>query len=52
MSSPIYDKPDVFYEESGMSKTVAAEWIFDHFFEQYFEISKAERNVFQELKER
>ena len=52
LSSPIYDKLDAFCEESGMSKTVAAEKIFDQFFERYFEIPKAERSVFQALKER
>ena len=52
LSSPIYDKLDAFCEESGMSKTVAAEKIFQHFFERYFEIPEAERSVFNALRER
>lgn len=52
LSSPIYDKLDAFCEESGMSKTVAAEKIFEQFFERYFEIPEAERSVFNALRER
>ena len=52
LSSPIYDKLDAFWEESGMSKTVAAEKIFEQFFERYVEIPEAERSVFNALKER
>lgn len=52
LSSPIYDKLDVFCEESGMSKTVAAEKIFEQFFERYFEMPEAERSIFEAMKER
>ena len=48
LSSPIYDKLDAFCEESGMSKTVATEKIFD----QFFEVPETERSVFYALKGR
>ena len=52
LSSPIYDKLDAFCEESGMSKTVATEKIFDQFFERYFEVPETERSEFYALKGR
>ena len=37
LATPVYDQLEEFCEESGMSKTVAAEKIFTQFFNEYFE---------------
>ncbi|WP_130838512.1 hypothetical protein [Lachnoclostridium sp. Marseille-P6806] len=47
LATPVYDRLDEFCEETGMSKTVAAEKIFTHFFDEYFKRPESERSIFQ-----
>ena len=47
LATPVYDRLEEFCDESGMSKTVAAEKILMQFFDQYFERPEAERTIFQ-----
>ena len=47
LATPVYDQLEEFCEESGMSKTVAAEKIFAQFFNDYFERPESERTIFQ-----
>ena len=47
----MYDRLDVFYEESGLSKTVAAEKILSQFFDTYFDKPENERVIFRIQKE-
>ena len=47
LATPVYDKLEEFCEESGMSKTVAAEKIFTQFFNDYFERPESERTIFR-----
>ena len=47
LATPVYDRLEAFCDESGMSKTVAAEKIFTQFFDWYFERPASERAIFQ-----
>ena len=47
----MYDRLDVFYEESGLSKTVAAEKILSQFFDSYFDKPEDERMIFRIQKD-
>ena len=47
LATPVYNRLDEFCEETGMSKTVATEKIFTHFFDEYFERPESERLIFQ-----
>ena len=49
LATPVYDQLEEFCEESGMSKTVAAEKIFTQFFHDYFERPESERTIFQHV---
>ena len=46
LATPVYDRLEQFCDESGMSKTVAAEKIFARFFDEYFEKPEDERMIF------
>ena len=48
LATPVYDRLEKFCDESGMSKTVAAEKIFMQFFDTYFDRPEAERTIFQQ----
>lgn len=48
LAKPIYIQLEEFCEETGMSKTVAAEKIFGMFFEEYFGRPESERSIFQQ----
>ena len=53
LATPVYERLEVFCDESGMSKTTAAEKIFTQFFDTYFERPESERTIFQPgIKER
>ena len=47
LATPVYDRLEVFCQESGLSKTTAAEKIFTQFFDRYFERPASERAIFQ-----
>ncbi len=47
LATHVYDLLEEFCEESGMSKTVAAEKIFTQFFNDYFDRPESERTIFQ-----
>ena len=47
LATPVYELLEEFCDESGMSKTVAAEKIFTQFFNDYFERPESERTIFQ-----
>ena len=47
LATPVYNQLEAFCNESGMSKTVAAEKIFAQFFNMYFERPESERTIFQ-----
>lgn len=46
LATPVYERLEEFCEESGMSKTVAAEKIFTQFFDTYFDRPESERAIF------
>ena len=46
LATSVYDKLEKFCDESGMSKTVAAEKIFSQFFDSYFDRPESERTIF------
>lgn len=48
LATSVYDRLEAFCDESGMSKTVAAEKIFTQFFDRYFERPASERAIFQD----
>lgn len=48
LATPVYERLEEFCDESGMTKTVAAEKIFTNFFDEYFERPEAERTIFQQ----
>ena len=48
LETSVYDRLEQFCEESGMSKTVAAEKIFTQFFDGYFDRPETERTIFQQ----
>ena len=47
LATPVYERLEEFCEESGMSKTVAAEKIFTQFFNGYFERPENDRMIFK-----
>ena len=47
LATPVYDRLVVFCQESGLSKTTAAEKIFTQFFDGYFEKPENERMLFK-----
>ena len=47
LATPVYERLEEFCDESGMSKTVAAEKIFTQFFNDYFERPESKRTIFQ-----
>lgn len=47
LAAPVYDRLEVFCQESGMSKTTAAEKIFAQFFDGYFDRPESERMLFK-----
>ena len=49
LATLVYDRLEEFCNESGMSKTAAAEKIFTRFFDDYFEIFESERAIFQHV---
>ena len=46
LASPVYGRLEQFCEETGVSKTVAAEKIFTQFFDAYFDKPEDERLIF------
>ncbi len=49
LATSVYSQLEAFCQESGMSKTVAAEKIFGQFFNEYFERPESERTIFQHV---
>ena len=49
LATSVYSQLEVFCQENGMSKTVAAEKIFGQFFNVYFERPESERTIFQHV---
>lgn len=47
LAREISDQLEQFYEESGMSKTVATEKILSKYFEEYFSRPEEERTLFK-----
>lgn len=47
LSTPIYEKLEMFCEESGMTKTLATEKIMNQFFEEYFKKAEGDRKIFK-----
>ncbi len=46
LAASIYEDLEHFCEETGLSKTSAAEKIFEQYFQKYFKKEKEERNLF------
>lgn len=51
LATPVYDRLDAFCEESGLTKTMAAEKILTQFFDAYFGRPIEERLIFQAPKD-
>lgn len=47
LAKEISDQLEQFYEESGMSKTIATEKILSKYFEEYFSRPEEERTLFK-----
>ena len=46
LATPIYEKLEIFCDETGMSKTVATEKILDQYLESYLRRPESERKLF------